>query len=218
MNITNQTNRTWFVTGVSSGFGRQMTEQLLERGDRVAGTARKLAAVDDLKKQYGDRFWLTSLDVTDTPAIHRVVDDAFAALGRIDVIVNNAGYSLFGAAEEVSDEQIVHQIDTNLIGSIQVVRAALPHLRAQGGGRILQISSMGGQIAYPGMSLYHATKWGIEGFFEATAQDIAPFNIQVTLIEPGGARTSIFSPGTAIHGQAMPEYADTPAGDSRSRI
>ena len=159
--------RSWFITGVSSGFGRHLTEQLLARGERVAGTARKLATLDDLKAQYGDRFWLASLDVTDTPAIRRVVDEAFGVFGRIDVIVNNAGYALLGAAEEVSDEQIAHQLATNLLGSIQVVRAALPHLRAQGGGRILQVSSVGGQIAVPGLSLYHATKWGIEGFLEA---------------------------------------------------
>jgi NAD(P)-dependent dehydrogenase (short-subunit alcohol dehydrogenase family) len=139
-------NRTWFITGISGGFGRLMTEQLLERGDRVAGTARKLEAVDDLKSQYKDQLWLGSLDLTDPPAIHRVVDAAFAAFSRrIDVIVNNACYGLIGAVEELSEEQIIHQINTNLLGSILVVRAALPHLRAQGGGRILQMSSMGGR-------------------------------------------------------------------------
>jgi NAD(P)-dependent dehydrogenase (short-subunit alcohol dehydrogenase family) len=210
--------RTWFITGISSGFGRYLTEQLLERGDQVAGTARKLEAVNDLKTQYGDQLWLASLDVTDTSAIHRVVSEAFAAFGSIDVIVNNAGYGLFGAAEELSEEQIVHQINTNVIGSIQVVRAALPHLRAQGGGRILQLSSMGGQIAFPGMSLYHTSKWAIEGFFESTAQDIAPFNIQTTLIEPGGARTGFFASSGAVYGPALPEYANTPAGATRARV
>jgi NAD(P)-dependent dehydrogenase (short-subunit alcohol dehydrogenase family) len=210
--------RTWFITGVSGGFGRHMTEQLLERSDRVAGTARKLEALDDLKTQYGDQLWVASLDVTDTPAIHRVVGEAFAAFGRIDVIVNNAGYGLFGAAEELSDEQINHQINTNVIGSIQVVRAAPPHLRAQGGGRILQLSSMGGQIAFPGLSLYHTSKWAIEGFFESTAQDIAPFNIQTTLVEPGGARTGFFTSSNAVHGPALPEYANTPAGAKRGRV
>jgi NAD(P)-dependent dehydrogenase (short-subunit alcohol dehydrogenase family) len=192
--------RTWFITGISGGFGRHMTEQLLECGDRVAGTARKLEAVDDLKMRYGDQLWLASLDLTDTPAIHRVVNAAFAGFGRIDVIVNSAGYGLLGAVEELSDEQIIHQINTNLIGSIQVVRAALPHLRAQCGGRILQLSSMGGQTAFPGLSLYHTTKWAIEGFFESTAQDIAPFNIQTTLVEPGGARTGFFASGNAVYG------------------
>ncbi len=156
--------------------------------------------------------------MTDTPAIRRVIDEAFTAFGRIDVVVNNAGYALLGAAEEVSDEQITHQLATNLLGSIQVVRAAMPHLRAQGGGRILQISSVGGQIGVPGLSLYHATKWGIEGFLEATALDVAPFNIQVTLVEPGGARTEVFSPGSAKYGTALPVYADTPAGGMRRLI
>jgi NAD(P)-dependent dehydrogenase (short-subunit alcohol dehydrogenase family) len=124
------TQRTWLITGISSGFGRHMSEQLLARGERVAGTVRKLAAVADLKARYGDQLWLAQLDVTDTAAVRRTVDAAYAALGRIDVVVNNAGYGLFGAAEEVTDEQIVQQIQTNLIGSIQVARAALPHLRA----------------------------------------------------------------------------------------
>jgi len=130
--------------------------ELLERGGRVAGTVRKMDAKNDLKAQYGDRLWLAHLDVTDTPEIHQVVNKAFADLGKIDVVVNNVGYGLFGAAEELTNEQIAHQIDTNLIGSIQVVRAALPHLRAQGGGRIIQISTYSGQAALPGGSLYHA--------------------------------------------------------------
>jgi NADP-dependent 3-hydroxy acid dehydrogenase YdfG len=138
-------------------------------------------AKNDLKAQYGDRLWLAHLDVTDTPEIHQVVNKAFADLGKIDVVVNNAGYRLFGAAEELTNEQIAHQIDTNLIGSIQVVRVALPHLRAQGGGRIIQISTYSGQAALPGGSLYHAGKWGIEGFIDAVGQEVATFNIGVTL-------------------------------------
>ena len=181
--------RTWLITGVSSGFGRVMTEQLLARGDRVAGTVRDLAVMDDLKARYGERLWLAELDVSDMPAIRPVVDRAYAALGRIEVVVSNAGYGLMGAAEELTDTQVRHQIDTNLVGSIQLIRAALPHLRAQGGGRILQLSSMGGQVAFPGGSLYHATKWGIEGFLDSVALEVAPFGIGCTLIEPGGART-----------------------------
>jgi NAD(P)-dependent dehydrogenase (short-subunit alcohol dehydrogenase family) len=157
--------RTWFITGI----GRQMAEQLLSRGERVAGTVRKAGSVDDLKAAYGDRLWIDLLDVTDTPSIRDVVNKAFTELGRIDVIVNNAGYGLLEAAEEVTDEQIVHQINTNLIGSMQVARAALPHLREQGGGRIIQISTMGGQATFPGGVLYHASKWGIDGFMDALA-------------------------------------------------
>ena len=203
--------RTWFITGVNSGFGLVMTELLLKRGDRVAGTSRKLHQLDSLKEQYGEQLWLTSLDLTDTSAIHQVVASAFTELGRIDVVVNNAGYALIGAAEEFTDKQILHQLSTNLVGSIQVVRAALPYLRGQGGGRILQMSSVGGQTAVPGLSAYHASKWGIEGFLEATAQEVAPFDIQITLVEPGGGRTSIFDAGRLVHAPALPAYAATPA-------
>jgi NAD(P)-dependent dehydrogenase (short-subunit alcohol dehydrogenase family) len=129
--------KTWFITGISSGLGRNMTEQLLTRGDRVAGTARRLHALDGLMSAHANQLSVVALDVTDGAAVRRVVDGAFNSLGRIDVIVNNAGYGLFGAAEELNDEQMRQQIDTNLVGSIQVIRAALPHLRAQGGGRIL---------------------------------------------------------------------------------
>ena len=182
--------RSWFITGVNSGFGRHMTEQLLARGDRVAGTVRDLDSMADLKAHHGDALWLARLDLTDTPAIREVVDLAFRELGRIDVVVSNAGYGLFGAAEEMTDEQIAHQIDTNLLGSIQTVRAALPHLRHQGGGRIIQLSTMGGQAVFPGGSLYHAGKWGIEGFIDAVGLEVAVFNIGCTLVEPGGARTN----------------------------
>ena len=154
------TQRTWLITGVNSGFGRLMTEALLERGDRVAGTVRKLDAMNDLKAKYGDRLWLANLDMTDLPAVRSVVNKAFAELGTIDVIVSNAGYGLFGAAEELSDEQVAHQLSTNLFGPIQLIRAALPHLRAQGGGRIIGLSTYGGQAALPGGSLYHASKCG----------------------------------------------------------
>jgi NAD(P)-dependent dehydrogenase (short-subunit alcohol dehydrogenase family) len=203
--------RTWLITGVNSGFGREMTEQLLARGDRVAGTVRQLASMNDLKTRYGERLWLAQLDLTDAPAILCVVNKAFADLGKIDVVVNNAGYGLFGAAESLGDEQITHQIETNLMGSIHIVRAALPHLRTQGGGRIIQISTYGGQAALPAGSLYHASKWGIEGFMDAVGQEVAPFNIGVTIVEPGGARTQ-FRFGSAQVGAKLAAYEGTPAG------
>jgi NAD(P)-dependent dehydrogenase (short-subunit alcohol dehydrogenase family) len=205
--------RNWFITGISSGLGYQMAEQLLKRGDRIVGTARQLKPLDDLKAHYGDQLCLASLDLTDIAAIRRVVNEAFTVMGRIDVIVNNAGYGLFGAAEELSDDQIRHQIDTNLIGSIQVIRAALPHLRTQRGGRILQVSSEGGQIAYPSFSVYHATKWGIEGFVEAVAQEVAPFGITFTIAEPGPTKTN-FGRGM-ISPPPMSVYDNTPVGDIR---
>ncbi len=210
------TPRTWFITGTSSGFGRQLTELLLAQGERVGATARKTDSLNDLKAQYGELLWVCPLDVTDTAAIHQVMDKAFRDLGRIDVVVSNAGYGLFGAAEEVSDEQIIQEVNTNLIGSIQVIRAALPHLRAQGGGRILQVSSEGGQIAYPNFSLYHATKWGIEGFVEAVAQEVSPFHIEFTLVEPGPTKTDFGKSLTSS--PSMAEYENTLSGQMRRAI
>ena len=207
---------TWFITGTSSGIGYELTQKLLARGDRVAATLRKPAALDDLKAQYGDQLWVAALDVTDDAAIRHVVNRAFAELGRIDVVVSNAGYALFGAAEEVDDAQIRKQIDTNLIGSIQLIRAVLPHLRKQGGGRILQVSSEGGQIAYPNFSVYHATKWGIEGFVEAVAQEVAPFGIEFTLAEPGPTPTN-FAAGMDT-APAMADYDATPSGAVRRAL
>ncbi len=203
--------QTWFITGVNTGFGRVITELLLQRGDRVAGTARKLEQLDDLKKRYSEQLWLASLDVTDNPAIRKVIDAAFQHFGRIDVIMNNAGYAVIGATEELTDEQLHHQLDTNLVGSLQVIRAALPYLRKQNGGRIIQMSSIGGQISVPGMSIYHVSKWGIEGLCEALTQELAPFHIQTTIVEPGGGRTSIFEAGRLQHAPTLAAYEGTPA-------
>jgi NAD(P)-dependent dehydrogenase (short-subunit alcohol dehydrogenase family) len=211
------TQRSWLITGVSSGFGRHLTEQLLARDDRVVGTVRKTEAAADLVTSYPDLFRAEILDVTDTAAIRDVVDRTFAGLGRVDVVVSNAGYGLFGAGEEYTDDQIRHIIDTNLVGSIQFIRAALPHLRAQGGGRIIQLSSYGGQVAFPGSSMYHATKWGIEGFAEAVAAEVAPFNIGVTIVEPGGARTE-FRYGSAQIAPPIAAYDNTPAHAFRSML
>jgi NAD(P)-dependent dehydrogenase (short-subunit alcohol dehydrogenase family) len=207
-------SKAWFITGTSTGFGRDLTEQLLARGDRVAATLRRPEALGDLAAAHGDRLWVRRLDVTDTAAIRAVVNAAFAELGRIDVVVSNAGYGLLGAAEELTDEQIEQQLQTNVVGSIQLARAVLPHLRAQGGGKILQVSTMGGQIAFPGMSLYHASKWAIEGFFDSVGQEVAPFGIQTCLVEPGGARTDFAGRSLAM-APANHVYAGTPASHVR---
>lgn len=208
--------RTWFITGINRGLGRCLAEALLERGDRVAGTARKLAELDGLRAVYGERLWTAALDLTDAGAIRNVVDRAFADLGRIDVVVNNAGYSLVGPVEECDEVMIRHQLDTNLLGSILVVKAALPHLRAQGGGRILQVSSAAGQLAFPGLPLYIASKWGIEGFIESTARDVAPFGIEATLFEPGAIRTDFG--GTAVLPPPIAAYEGTPASAMRRGV
>ncbi|MFQ3556607.1 SDR family oxidoreductase [Streptomyces gramineus] len=206
-------DKVWLITGVSSGLGQEMTRRLLARRTRVVGTARDPRALETLQAQHPGLFRGHLLDVTDPTAIHRVVDHAVAGFGGLDVVVNNAGYGLFGAAEEVTDAQIDHQIATNLTGSIHVTRAALPHLRARGGGRIVQVSTYGGHAAYPGGSLYSAGKFGIEGFMEALAKEVAPFGIGVTIVEPGGTRTG-FRRG-AVFGTPLTAYDDTPAAAVR---
>lgn len=208
--------KTWLITGTSTGLGRLLTERLLERGDRVIATLRRQGSLDDLLALHGDRLQILTFDVTDTPTMRDAVSQAFAKLGRIDVVVSNAGYGLFGAAEEASDEQIERQIATNLMGSIQFLRAVLPHLREQGGGRIVQVSSEGGQIAYPSFSLYHATKWGIEGFVESVAKEVAPFDIDFIIAEPGPTATH-FAEGLD-RTPATPIYEDTPAGELRRAL
>jgi NAD(P)-dependent dehydrogenase (short-subunit alcohol dehydrogenase family) len=210
-------SKTWFITGASSGFGRELAQLLLQRGDRVAATVRKPDALQDLATKYGDRLWVAILDITDSAAVRNVIDRAFTELQRIDIVVSNAGYALFGAAEEVGDAQIERQLNTNLLGSIQVARAAIPHLRQQGGGRIIQISSSVGQAAYPTMGIYAATKWGIEGFFEGTIPEVAPFGIEVTLVEPGASRTN-FASSSADAGQLLDVYDQTPVGDFRRMV
>lgn len=210
-------SKTWFITGTSSGFGRQLTELLLERGDRVAATVRKMADIADLADRYKDTLWVAVLDVTDGAAVRTVVDRAFGDLGRIDVVVSNAGYALFGAAEELADAQIERQVDTNLLGSINLARAAIPHLRRQNGGRIIQISSSVGQTAFPTLGVYAATKWGVEGFFEGTIPEIAPFGIEVTLVEPGSSWTN-FATTSIDAGRILEAYEQSAAGDFRRAV
>ena len=203
-------SRTWLITGISSGFGKALTEQLLAKGDTVIGTVRtKKDDIKELEKQYPNTLDVEHLDVTDVNEIREVVNNAIAQHGKIDVLINNAGYGLFGAAEELSDEEIDKILATDLTGSIQMIRSVIPQMRKQGGGRIIQISSYGGQVAYPGNSMYHAAKFGIEGFCESVAQEVAPFNIGITIIEPGGARTE-FRYGSAHVANLMPEYDNTP--------
>ena len=198
-------SKTWLITGVSSGFGYEMTKQLLESGNTVIGTVRNTKNVEDLIAKYPSTFDCRILDVTDVGAVHNTVDAAFEKHGRIDVIVSNAGYGLFGAAEELTDAEVDHIIATNLTGSIALIRSALPYLRKQESGNIIQISSYGGQVAFAANSMYHATKFGIEGFCESVAQEVAKYNIKVTIVEPGGARTE-FRYGSAKVTNLTPEY------------
>ena len=196
---------TWMITGVSSGFGNEMARQLLEKGETVIGTVRNTRKVEALIAKYPETFDCEILDVTNVDDVHRLVFDMWEKHERIDVAVSNAGYGLFGCAEELTDADIDKIIATNLTGSIAFIRSMLPGMRKQGGGRIIQISSYGGQVAFAANSLYHATKFGIEGFCESVAQEIAQFNIGMTIVEPGGARTE-FRYGSAHVANLMPEY------------
>ena len=203
--------KTWFITGTSRGFGREWTEAALERGDKVAATARNTDSLSDLVEKYGDQIFPITLDVTDRDADFAAVKAAHEHFGQLDVIVNNAGYGLFGAVEEVSEEEARAQLETNLFGALWVTQAALPYLRAQGSGHILQVSSIGGVAAFAGIGLYHASKWGLEGFSEALNQEVAPFGISVTIIEPGGFSTDWggSSAKKAAHNPAYDAMRDT---------
>jgi NAD(P)-dependent dehydrogenase (short-subunit alcohol dehydrogenase family) len=208
--------KNWLITGASSGLGRGLTEKLLARGDGVVATLRKPGALDDLLAQHGDRLTIVECDLTSVDAIRAAVAQAFTAFPRIDIVVSNAGYGLFGAAEELDDAQIARQIATNLTGSIQLIRAVIPRLREQGGGRIAQVSSEGGRIGYPAFSLYHATKWGIEGFIEAAAKEVGPFGIDFVIMEPGPTRTN-FGAGLD-RAEPMSVYDTTPVGEIRRAL
>ena len=179
-------SKTWFITGTSRGFGREWTEAALARGDRVAATARNTDSLDDLVQQYGDAILPIALDVNDRAADFAAVKQAHDHFGRLDIVVNNAGYGHFGFVEEITEEEARAQIETNLFGALWITQAALPFLREQGSGHIIQVSSIGGISAFPLVGIYHASKWGLEGFSQALAQEVADFDIHVTLVDPGG--------------------------------
>ena len=175
--------KTWFITGTSRGFGREWAIAALERGDRVAATARNLASLDDLVATYGDAILPIALDVTDRDADFAAVKRAHEHFGRLDIIVNNAGYGHFGMVEEVSEAEIRAQLETNVLGALWVTQAALPYLREQGSGHILQVSSIGGISAFMNTGAYHASKWALEGLSQSLSQEVADFGVKVTLIE-----------------------------------
>ena len=188
--------KTWFITGTSRGFGREWAIAALDRGDTVAATARDISALDDLVAKYGDALLPITLDVTDRAAGFAAVRQAQEYLGRLDIVINNAGYGHFGMVEELSEADVRDQLETNLLGSLWITQAALPYLREQGSGHILQVSSIGGVAAFPRTGAYHASKWGLEGFSQALAQEVKPFGINVTLIEPAGYDTDWAGPSS----------------------
>jgi NAD(P)-dependent dehydrogenase (short-subunit alcohol dehydrogenase family) len=195
----------WFITGTSRGFGREWAIAALERGDAVAATARDTASLDDLVERFGDALLPVRLDVTDRPAAFAAVARAHERFGRLDIVINNAGYGQFGMIEELSEAELREQIETNLFGALWITQAALPIMRAQGSGHIIQVSSIGGISAFPGIGAYHASKWGLEGFSQALAGEVARFGIKVTLIEPGGYATDWGGPSSK-HAAPMAAY------------
>lgn len=179
----------WFITGSSRGLGRSLTEAVLAKGDMVAATARKPEQLKDLQEKYPAQLLTLQLDVTQQKQVHQAVADTVAHFGKIDVLVNNAGFGITGATEAFTDEQVRSQLETNLYAPIEVTRAVLPYMRKQRSGRILQISSIGGRVGNAGISIYQAAKFGLSGFSEALAKEVAPLGILVTSVEPGGFRT-----------------------------
>ena len=198
-------SKVWFITGTSKGFGRVWAEAALARGDRVAATARNMAALTPLVERYGKQVAALTLDVTNRSAVRAAVSEAHERFGRLDVVINNAGYGLFGAIEEVSEAEARAQIETNLFGALWVTQAVLPILRAQRSGHIIQISSIGGVNAFPNIGLYHASKWGLEGFSQALAAEVAAFGLKVTLVEPSGFATD-WGGASAEHATPLPVY------------
>jgi NAD(P)-dependent dehydrogenase (short-subunit alcohol dehydrogenase family) len=197
--------KTWFITGASRGFGRTWTVAALERGDRVAATARRPETLHELAETYGDRLLPIALDVTDRAQVFAAVDRAAEAFEGLDVVVNNAGYGLFGMIEETSEEQARAQMETNLFGPLWVTQAALPIMRTQGGGHLVQVSSIGGIAAFPTLGLYNASKWALEGMSEALSQEVGPLGIKVTIIEPGPYGTD-WAGASAAHTDPIAAY------------
>jgi NAD(P)-dependent dehydrogenase (short-subunit alcohol dehydrogenase family) len=182
-------SKVWFVTGSSRGLGRAIVENALNAGDRVVATARKPEQLEDLVAAYGDHVLPVALDVTDNNDVHKAVDQGLTAFGRYDVVVNNAGYGDLAAIEDVTLDDFRAQIDTNFYGVVQVTKAVLPTLREQGAGHIFQVSSLGGRIGSAGLAGYQSAKWAVGGFSTVLAQEVAPFGVKVTVLEPGGMRT-----------------------------
>jgi NAD(P)-dependent dehydrogenase (short-subunit alcohol dehydrogenase family) len=198
--------RTWLITGASSGLGRNIAEAVLASGHRLVATARDPRRLEDLVKKYGDQIRTASLDVSDEKAAQASVQLAVDAFGRLDVVVNNAGYGDIAPFEQLSSERFKALMDTNFYGVVNVTRAALPIMRRQKSGCVLQISSVGGRLARPGSTGYHAAKWAVGGFTESLAQEVAPFGVKVCALEPGGMRTNWGARANKETPVLLPEY------------
>ena len=200
--------KVWFITGASRGFGRVWAEAALNRGDKVAATARSLKGVADLAERYGKAVLPLALDVTNPDQVGKAVAQAHAHFGRLDVVINNAGYALVGAVEEASDADVRAEFETNFFGALSVIRAVLPVLRKQGSGHILGVSSVAGVYASPIIGFYHASKWAFEALHESLAQEIKGFGIKVTLLEPGAYATDFGSQSSLKMSGNIDAYTD----------
>ncbi|GAA3070816.1 oxidoreductase [Streptosporangium carneum] len=209
--------RTWLITGASRGFGRQLAEAVLETGDQVVATARRPEQLDDLASRHGERVRVVPLDVTDPGAAAHAVHEAVDAFGRLDVVVNNAGYANSAPIEEMTEDDFRAQIETNLFGVVNVTRAALPVLRAQRSGTFVQFSSIGGRVGgTPGMGAYQTAKFAVEGFSEVLASETAPFGVKVVIVEPGAFRTDWQGSSMELH-PVGPDYEPTVGAVNRYR-
>jgi NAD(P)-dependent dehydrogenase (short-subunit alcohol dehydrogenase family) len=197
--------KNWFITGTSKGFGREWAEAALDRGDRVAATARDVGQLQPLADRYGDAILPLQLDVTDREAAFAAVERAAAHLGSLDVLVNNAGYGHFGMVEELTEADVRAELDTNFFGTLWLTQAVLPIMRRQGGGRIIQVTSEGGVRAFPGIGAYHASKWAVEGLSQSLLQEVGSFGIDVICLEPGPYATD-FGGGSVRHSEPHPDY------------
>ena len=200
--------KTWLITGASRGFGRVWTDAVLERGDNVAATARSLASIADLKEKYGDRVLTVELDVTKPDQVKAALGQANAYFGKLDIILNNAGYSLVGTIEEATADEVRALYETNIFGTLSVIQAALPLLRQQGGGHILGVSSGLGHVTLPLIGYYCSSKWAFEAIHESLAMEVKPFGIKVTIIEPGAYATEFGSPSSLKSAASLDIYGD----------
>jgi NAD(P)-dependent dehydrogenase (short-subunit alcohol dehydrogenase family) len=218
--------KVWFITGSSRGLGRELVKAVLDAGDRVVATARKPEELRELVENGGDRVRAVALDVTDSSAARSAIASAVAAFERIDVVVNNAGYANVSSIEDMAEDDFRAQVETNFFGVVNVTRAALPVLRAQGSGHFIQISSIGGRRAGAGLSAYQSSKFAVDGFSEALSKEVAPLGIRVTIVEPGGIRTDwagssmrvdavrdVYESTVGVRARTMREHADEAHGD-----
>ena len=201
-------NKVWIITGASRGFGRVWADAALKRGDKVAATARTLASIADLKEKYGANVLTLALDVTKPEQVKTAVAQAYAHFGRLDIVLNNAGYSLVGTIEEASADDVRALYDTNIFGALSVIQAALPLLRKQGGGHILGTSSGLGHVTMPVIGYYCSSKWAFEAIHESLAAEVKPFGIKVTIIEPGAYATEFGSQSSLKFAEGLDIYAD----------